>query len=82
MRMEQGDLQKLKKILNFEIPRQTRSQSRRDKSTNENVLIYPSKKQLINSSNLRGSVTITENDLARLEPGKYMNDTLVDFYLK
>ena len=85
MRVSKDRLKKYKEVLKFEIPRRTRSQARWDSSSDNgsrSVLTYPTKEQLTNNHNLRGSVTITESDLLRLEPGEFMNDSLVDFYLR
>jgi len=42
----------------------------------EEILVYPGQETS------RGAVTLTMNDVRRLQPGVYLNDNLLDFYLQ
>ena len=55
----------------------TRSSTRaapKDPGLSETLLVYP--------ENGPNQVTLYENDLERLRPGEFLNDSIVDFYLK
>ena len=43
------------------------------KQTNS-ILVYPPK--------AKGAITITRADMARLEPNEFLNDVIINFYLK
>jgi len=48
------------------------------------VLTYPSKtfSNTSNGAKTRGAVSLSERDIQRLEPFHFLNDTIIDFYLK
>ncbi|EQC29034.1 hypothetical protein SDRG_13190 [Saprolegnia diclina VS20] len=57
-------------------PRKTRQSGRRPRVASKVVVVYP-----LPPANL-DVISITEEDLDRLEPEVYLNDNLIDFYFK
>ena len=87
MRIEQP-IQRILDCMHFAPPRATRSRTRSShealqEDTKEVLFSYPTKEDFDKDPNLKGgSVTITLSDLERLVPDEFMNDSLVDFYLR
>ena len=52
--------------------------------SSEPILTYPSKAfaSLPKGAKSRGAVTLSNRDIQRLEPFHFLNDTIIDFYLK
>jgi len=51
-------------------------QEKRKMGGNCEILIYPRRESS------HGAVTLTENDVSRLQPRQYLNDNILDFYLR